>query len=111
ISVNAEGEKDLEYEVIQVDGSVARDPALAPVVEEYGDNMENTLGDTIAQAEGDFTFLDNAYLVADAFRNYEGTDLGWMNGGGIGNGITTTGDITYETAYSMLSFGNKVMSI
>jgi len=44
-------------------------------------------------------------LVADAYRSELGTDIGWVNGGGIRTGILN-GDITYGQILSVSPFNN-----
>jgi len=44
-------------------------------------------------------------LVADAYREELGTDIGWVNGGGIRTGLMT-GDITYGQILSVSPFNN-----
>jgi len=44
-------------------------------------------------------------LVADAYRHELGTDIGWVNGGGIRTGLMT-GDITYGQILSVSPFNN-----
>ncbi|WP_241980545.1 5'-nucleotidase C-terminal domain-containing protein [Cryobacterium sandaracinum] len=48
--------------------------------------------------------------VADAFRAYHGTQIGWMNGGGL-RAEAPGPDFTTRDAYSIAPFDNKVMVV
>lgn len=46
-------------------------------------------------------------LVTDAFRNTFNTDIAFINGGGVRSGIKA-GDITFNSIYEVLSFGDEL---
>ena len=104
------GEKDYNYEVIQVDENVASDPELKKLEDSYVQDMEAKLDITIATATADANRRQIGYLIADAFRDWTNADLGWINGGGVRASLSA-GDVTLRNLYSIMPFGNRMMLI
>jgi 5'-nucleotidase len=113
------GDLRLTPSVVEVDDSVAPDPELRALEERYAAEMEENLSEVLATVA---TPLDDTEpvrrsrearlgnLVADAFRATHGTDVGWVNGGGLR--ATVPGpDFTLRDAYSVAPFDNKVMAV
>lgn len=105
--------------VIEVDHTVAPDPELRALEERYAAEMDERLSELLAPIA---TPLDDPQevrrssearlgnLVADAFRAQHGTQVGWINGGGLR--ATAEGpDFTLRDAYAIAPFDNKVMAV
>lgn len=81
------------------------------------DQMQPILGQVVGYTPFDLKFYINnqravrrqetnlGNLVADAYRHELGTDIGWVNGGGIRAGLVT-GDITYGQVVNVSPFNN-----
>ena len=110
ITFNENGEKDYNYEVIQVDGNVASDPELKKLEDSYVQDMQAQLDITIAKATADANRRQIGYLIADAFRDWTNANLGWINGGGVRASLSA-GDVTLRNLYSIMPFGNRMMLI
>lgn len=111
------GEYTLTPSVIEVDHTVTPDPALRQVEERYEAEIETNLSTPLAALSTPL-LLDGVRqreanvgnFIADAYRRFHGTDVGWMNGGGIR--ADATGDqFTKRDAYSIVPFANKVMKV
>lgn len=109
----------LRPSVIEVDHSVTPDAGLRAVEERYAAEMEANLSERLATLATPLVDDQTARrsreallgdVVADAFRAYHGTQIGWMNGGGIR--ATAPGpDFTLRDAYAIAPFDNKVMAV
>ena len=113
----ARGEYTLVPSVIEIDNTVTPDPALKLVEERYQAEITANLSTPLAALQAPLlsdgvrqreTNIGN--FVADAYRHYHGTDIGWMNGGGIRDDATGT-QFTKLDAYSIVPFANKVMKV
>jgi len=105
--------------VVEVDHTVAPDAELRVLEERYAAEMEENLSIVLATVETPLLNPDHASrrqetalgnFVADAFRSYHGTQIGWMNGGGI-RAEAPGPDFTTRDAYAMAPFDNKVMAV
>lgn len=99
-----------------IDGQVAEDPVMARLVEEYAGKLEAQLGKVVATSTVDLdgerdnvrsreTNLGN--LVCDLFREYTGTQVALINGGGIRASIPA-GPITIGDVLKVMPFSNLV---
>ncbi|MPV35641.1 bifunctional metallophosphatase/5'-nucleotidase [Georgenia subflava] len=113
------GDFTLAPSVVEVDHTVAPDPELRAVEEYYEAEMEENLSTVLATVETPLLNPDHASrqretalgnFVADAFRAYHGTDIGWMNGGGI-RAEAPGPEFTTRDAYAIAPFDNKVMAV
>ena len=105
--------------VVEVDHTVSPDPELRAMEERYAAEMEENLSTVLATVETPLLNPDHASrrqetalgnFVADAFRSYHGTQIGWMNGGGI-RAEAPGPSFTTRDAYSIAPFDNKVMAV
>ena len=113
----ARGDYTVTPAVIEVDHTVTPDPRLREVEQRYEAEIQANLSTPLADLQTPLlidgvrqreTNIGN--FVADAYRNYHGTDIGWMNGGGIR--ADATGDqFTKLDAYTIVPFANKVMKV
>src|SRR5690606_31370307 len=92
VAVGAAGEVSIEPSVIEVDHTVTPTPSLRELELQYDAEIEESLSHTLATVETPLLNPDHqtrrgesliGNFVADAFRDYHGTQIGWMNGGGI----------------------------
>ena len=111
ITVDSNGEKSFNYEVIQVDANATSDTVLKELEDAYVQDMEAKLDIKIATATQEIKHRQKGYLIADAFRDWTNADLGWVNGGGVRSTSIPAGDITLRNLYSIQPFGNRVMLI
>ncbi|WP_043498890.1 bifunctional metallophosphatase/5'-nucleotidase [Georgenia sp. SUBG003] len=120
LDITREGaDHTVEPSVVEVDQTVAPDPELRAMEERYAAEMEENLSTVLATVETPLLNPDHASrrqetalgnFVADAFRSYHGTQIGWMNGGGI-RAEAPGPDFTTRDAYAIAPFDNKVMAV
>jgi len=103
--------------VLEVDHTVTPDPQLKLVEERYEAEIQANLSTPLAVLQTPLLIdgvrareTNAGNFVADAYRRFHGTDIGWMNGGGIRDDATGT-QFTKLDAYSMVPFANKVMKV
>ncbi|MGL6113790.1 MAG: bifunctional metallophosphatase/5'-nucleotidase [Cetobacterium sp.] len=108
-----------KLEFIPVDNSVKSDKEMEKLENFYRNKLEEDLGHKIGtlkikldsgfgedhKARYEETNVGN--LIADSYRNYFGTELGFMNGGGIRASIEP-GDFKLKDGISLLPFSNKI---
>lgn len=107
---NTDGNISVDSDFIPVNGGVTPDPAWAEVTKTYMHELDQKLAVKLGTAP---TLLGRDVvgpIVAQAYREHEGTDFGWQNGGGIRAEIPA-GDVTKRTVLSVLPFANSVISI
>ena len=113
------GEYIVAPSVIEVDHTVTPDPSLRQLEKFYEADMAANLSTVLATVQTPLLNPDNAARrqetalgnwVADAFRAYHGTQIGWMNGGGL-RAEAPGPDFTTRDAYSIAPFDNKVMVV
>lgn len=113
------GEHVVTPSVVEVDHTVTPDPELREVEERYAAEMDERLSEVLADVET--PLLDPAQdsrnqetalgdFVADAFRAQHGTDIGWVNGGGL-RAEAPGPQFTLRDAYSIAPFANRVMNV
>jgi 5'-nucleotidase len=103
--------------VVEVDHTVAPDPELRALEEYYAADMEANLSTVLATLETPLLLAGSRNqettlgdFVADAYRAYHNTQIGWMNGGGL-RASALGPDFTKRDAYSIVPFDNKVMAV
>lgn len=110
-----------EVAFVPVDAAVTEEPRMKKVVAKWEDKLDGALNvpigtatvpldaTTVANRSGETNLAD---LVADAMRDSLGTDVAIQNGGGIRSDATYgPGVITKKDVYSILPFGNVVVSV
>lgn len=101
----------LESDAVLVNGSVAEDADMLVLQNQYVDSMNEALAEVVSSApEMIRQRPEMGDLVADAFREYTGADLAWLNGGGSRASLQA-GDVTLRSLLSILPFDNKLMTI
>jgi 2',3'-cyclic-nucleotide 2'-phosphodiesterase (5'-nucleotidase family) len=105
--------------VIAVDQTVAPDPRLRKLELFYQAEMAANLSTVLATVKTPLLDPANASrrqetalgdFVADSFRAYHGTQIGWSNGGGL-RAEAPGPNFTTRDAYSIAPFDNKVMAV
>lgn len=114
--------------VIEADGDITtelvtdytiKDTAVAEFIQSIKDQFEDILKTVVARTEVELTVNDPKTgsrmvrtletnlgdLCADAYRSEMGTDIAFVNGGGVRASIPA-GDITYEQIIAVHPFGN-----
>jgi 5'-nucleotidase len=111
------GQFTLTPSVIEVDHTVTPDPRLKRVEEQYEAEIQENLSTPLATLqtplllEGTRARETNiGDFVADAYRDFHDTDIGWMNGGGIRDDATGS-QFTKLDAYTIVPFANKVIKV
>ncbi len=98
-----------------------KDPVTAQFISALQEGFSDILNQTVAKADVALTSSDPATgrrmirsaetnlgdLVADAYRNVMGADIGIANGGGIRADLEQ-GDITYEDIINVHPYGNEM---
>ncbi|MCF2706799.1 bifunctional metallophosphatase/5'-nucleotidase [Arcanobacterium haemolyticum] len=97
-------------ESVLVNADVPADPATLPLEEKYVGDMESALAATVTTSDHAIERPEGGALVARAYRDYMGTQLGWQNGGGV-RAVIPHGDVTLRDLRSVLPFDNKVVAI
>lgn len=101
------------------DELIAQDPEILNLIEPFVHELDLRLGEVVGQAAVDLdgarenvrtqeTNLGN--LIADTWRQTQGTDIGLQNGGGIRNSIAA-GPITLADVLAVQPFGNTVVRL
>ena len=117
--VKERGDYVLTPSVVKVDHTVAPDPELRALEEHYAADMEQNLSTVLATVRtpllnpGNISRNQETALgdfAADAFRAYHGTQIGWMNGGGL-RAEAPGPNFTKRDAYAIMPFDNKVMAV
>lgn len=113
------GEHVVTPSVVEVDHTVTPDPELREVEERYAAEMDERLSEVLADVETPLLDPDQdsrnqetalGDFVADAFRARHGTDIGWVNGGGL-RAEAPGPQFTLRDAYSIAPFSNRVLSM
>ena len=116
IDVDEEGYcADLKSRLIEVDRSrYESDLDMAAKLSSYERMVEEKLGAVVGRAVDDLNkgidggFTPMAQLVADAFREFAGTEIGLMNTGGCRKGIKE-GPVELRDVYSAVPFKNYLV--
>lgn len=119
VSLTAAGDATLVPSVIEVDHTVTPDPELRQLELQYAAEIDANLSQVLATVETPLlnpnhearqreTLIGN--FVADSFRDYHGTQIGWMNGGGI-RAEAPGPEFTLRDAYAIAPFDNKVVHV
>jgi len=115
--VKERGDYVLTPSVVEVDNTVAPDPELRALEEYYAADMEKNLSTVLATVVTPLLLAGSRYqetalgdFVADAYRAYHGTQIGWMNGGGLRTSALGP-NFTKRDAYAIVPFDNKVMAV
>ncbi len=93
-----------------VNADIPADPAMLSLQEKYVGEMESALAATVTTSDHAIERPEGGALVARAYREYMGTQLGWQNGGGV-RAVISAGDVTLRDLRSVLPFDNKVVAI
>lgn len=113
--------KDIVRESVEIvttfhDG-IEPDPTITKMVSDYEAVVEPIVNEVIGTSSMNLTSLQNengesvmGNLVADAQRKAMGTDIAFMNPGGIRADIDK-GDITWEEAYIVQPFNNDLVKM
>ena len=101
------------------DELIAQDPGILNLIEPFVQELALRLDEVVGQATVDLEGAPEAVrtretnlgnLIADAWRQTQGTDIGLQNGGGIRNSIAA-GPITLADVLSVQPFGNTVVRL
>lgn len=118
VNKETDGTIRLSHEILKVDETVQEDKPLADMAADYQAKLDAELGKKVATLGGDLPYGDHhesrfretaiGNWIADAYRDYYGTDIAFANGGGI-RASAKKGDFTLKDAKSILPFGNKIV--
>ncbi|MFP7696446.1 5'-nucleotidase C-terminal domain-containing protein [Trueperella sp. LYQ143] len=108
--VRSAGKISVEPSFIPVDGNVTPDSVWSAKTQQYMDELNQRLSEKLGVAPQDMARDVVGPIVAQAYREHEGADFGWQNGGGIRAEIPA-GDVTKRTVLSVLPFANSVITI
>ena len=124
LTIDAEGKIAAELIPVVADETAPFDEAVAAAVKEVKDKVDEISNTVVAKTEVLLTTKDpdtgkravrNAEtnlgdLCADAYRDLLGTDIAFVNGGGVRADIEA-GDVTYGQIIAVHPFGNMACSI
>ncbi|SEA48975.1 5'-nucleotidase [Bowdeniella nasicola] len=96
--------------ILPVSENVAAGPAWNEVQARYAAEMDTKLSEEVGAAAQDLSRPELGRIVAQAYREYAGTDFGWQNGGGIRVELPA-GTLTKRSLLSVLPFGNGLIII
>jgi 5'-nucleotidase len=101
----------------ELDAGLAEDPAVAAIVARFAAPLEAirrtvvvTLPAPLDNSGCGTAACDLGTLVAEALRRHAGTEIGWMNGGGMRAGLPA-GEVTMGDLLSTLPFGNTLARV
>ncbi|KTF04223.1 Trifunctional nucleotide phosphoesterase protein YfkN precursor [Trueperella bernardiae] len=108
---NDDGTWRATHTEVQVNGTVAEDPALLPLQQKYMQELEERLAKEVACS-------DQAYsrpqplgaLAAEAFRNAVGAQIGWLNAGGMRADLAA-GPLAMKDILAVFPYDNKIMKV
>lgn len=109
--------RSIDWQVIKVDGSVAADPAFAPVTAKYAAKLKELARPVgrarvpldARSAENRTRETNVGNLVADSFRRALAADIGFLNGGSVrADTIISPGRLTMRDVLSILPFNNEM---
>lgn len=111
IAKTADGAWSVTHKEIQIDATVADDPALAVLQAKYEKELEDKLAVKIACTSQPLTRPQPlGETAAEAFRAATQADIGWVNAGGLRADLPE-GDVTMKDALAVFPFDNKVMKL
>lgn len=120
LTINTNGE--ISVDLIRSDSYKNKSEEVAQVINDIEAQLEDRINAVVGHTEVPLTmfkFNDRetrrgetnlADLLADAFRDQTGADVGMLNGGGIRNQIDA-GPITFGEIYSVMPFNNSVCMV
>ncbi|MDD2564892.1 MAG: bifunctional UDP-sugar hydrolase/5'-nucleotidase [Salinivirgaceae bacterium] len=110
LTVTPEGKLNREMQLLTVGKEGNRRADIQEMVDAY--NINPALTEIIAIAEDDFlTSEEVGYLMTDAIRVVSGTDLAFINPGGVRVSKLAKGPVRTRDVYEMDPFGNEVVRI
>lgn len=103
-------------ELLPVDAKYAPDPKVAAMVDVYQAQIAKAMDQVVGHTAVEFPNNDKARgdapignLISDAIREETGTDVAFMNSGGI-RAPFPKGDVTRGMVYSTLPFENRLVT-
>lgn len=110
LTVDGAGQVSVTYDALPVNPQVEADPEYAQIAADYDQRTRDQLAQQVGSATEGLDQEELGFQVAQAYREYYGTDFGWQNAGGIRTDISE-GDVTRQDVMSVLPFGNVVIAI
>ncbi|MBN2861657.1 MAG: bifunctional metallophosphatase/5'-nucleotidase [Bacteroidales bacterium] len=108
LTVKENGTLLKSMELINIRNSKKEKPSIRVMVDKYNDNP--ALKEVISTAGDDFsTYEELGYLMADAQRDAAGTDIAFVNPGGVRIDNLSKGPITLMDVYQLDPFGNELI--
>ena len=108
LTVGPDGTLDREMQLLTVGREGDSRADIQAMVDAYNNNP--TLTETIAIAEDDFSSYEEVgCLMADAIRASTGTDLAFINAGGVRVSTLAKGPIRAKDVYEVDPFGNEMV--
>ena len=108
LKVSPEGKVDREMQLLTVGNKGNTRADIQVMVDGYNNNP--ALTGTIAIAEDDFSnYEEIGFLMTDAIRIASGTDLAFINPGGVRISTLAKGPVRTKDVYEMDPFGNEIV--
>ncbi|WP_300049086.1 5'-nucleotidase C-terminal domain-containing protein, partial [Trueperella sp.] len=108
---NADGTWRATHEEVQINATVAEDPAILPLQQKYIDELDKRLAKQVACSDQAYTRPQPlGALAAQAFRNAADAQIGWLNAGGMRADLAA-GPLAMKDILAVFPYNNQVMKV
>ncbi|WP_311777305.1 bifunctional metallophosphatase/5'-nucleotidase [Trueperella abortisuis] len=108
---NTDGTWRATHQEVQINATVAEDPAILPLQQKYIDELEKRLAKQVACSDQAYTRPQPlGALAAEAFRNAADAQIGWLNAGGMRADLAG-GPLAMKDILAVFPYSNQVMKV
>ncbi len=108
---NTEGTWRATHEEVQINATVAEDPAILPLQQKYIDELDKRLAKQVSCSDQAYTRPQPlGALAAEAFRNAADAQIGWLNAGGMRADLAA-GPLAMKDILAVFPYSNQVMKV
>ncbi|MDP9833204.1 bifunctional metallophosphatase/5'-nucleotidase [Trueperella abortisuis] len=108
---NADGTWRATHQEVQINATVAEDPAILPLQQKYIDELDKRLAKQVACSDQAYTRPQSlGALAAEAFRNAADAQIGWLNAGGMRADLAA-GPLAMKDILAVFPYNNQVMKV
>lgn len=108
---NTDGTWRATHQEVQINATVAEDPAILPLQQKYIDELDKRLAKQVACSDQAYTRPQSlGALAAQAFRNAGDAQIGWLNAGGMRADLAA-GPLAMKDILAVFPYNNQVMKV
>lgn len=108
---NTDGTWRATHQEVQINATVAEDPAILPLQQKYIDELDKRLAKQVACSDQAYTRPQSlGALAAEAFRNAADAQIGWLNAGGMRADLAG-GPLAMKDILAVFPYSNQVMKV